>query len=115
MAPAGSAISMIGSMSAVCTSATCPAEDIIWVAQAAPTPCIRMSRLVSKLASQIVGWRNRAINAVAAGGQRFGLVCHLGSCLALMADDSQSDLSAWKFASALLSSSALRPLRLKGL
>ena len=53
-APAGIEISMIGSISAVCTSATLSAEDVIWViAQAAPTPWIISPRLDSRLASQI--------------------------------------------------------------
>src|SRR6202035_3752873 len=38
MAPAGIEISITGSISAVCTSATLSADDVIWViAQAAPT------------------------------------------------------------------------------
>ena len=46
MAPAGIEISMIGSISAVCTNATLSAEDVICViAQAAPTPWIKMPRL----------------------------------------------------------------------
>ena len=54
MAPAGIEISMIGSISAVCTSATMSADDVICViAQAAPTPWIRRPRLESRLASQI--------------------------------------------------------------
>ena len=54
IAPAGIEISMIGIISAVCTSATLSAEDAICViAQAAPTPWIRRPRLESRLASQI--------------------------------------------------------------
>src|SRR6201994_3957475 len=54
MAPAGIEIRKIGSISAVCTSATLSADDVIWVmAQAAPTPWIRMPRLESRLASQM--------------------------------------------------------------
>ena len=46
MAPAGIEISMIGSISAVCTSATLSADDVICViAQAAPTPWINIPRL----------------------------------------------------------------------
>ena len=54
MAPAGIEISMIGSISAVCTSATLSADVVICViAQAAPTPWIRIPRLDSRLASQM--------------------------------------------------------------
>ena len=54
MAPAGIEISMIGSISAVCTSATLLADDVICViAQAAPTPWIRSPRLDNRLASQM--------------------------------------------------------------
>ena len=54
MAPAGIEISMIGSISAVCTSATLSADDVICViAQAAPTPWIRRPRLDNRLASQM--------------------------------------------------------------
>ncbi len=54
MAPAGIEISMIGSIKAVCTSATLSAEAAICViAQAAPTPWIRRPRLESRLASQM--------------------------------------------------------------
>ena len=54
MAPAGIEISMIGSISAVCTSATLSADDVICViAQAAPTPWISRPRLESRLASQM--------------------------------------------------------------
>ena len=54
MAPAGIEISMIGSIRAVCTSATLSAEAAICViAQAAPTPWIRRPRLESRLASQM--------------------------------------------------------------
>ena len=65
MAPAGIEISMIGSISAVCTSATLSADDVICViAQAAPTPWIRRPRLESRLASQIR--RNTACRSGAA-------------------------------------------------
>ncbi len=54
MAPAASDSSMIGSIRAVWTSATMPADDVIWVIdQAAPTPLIIRPRLVSRLAVQI--------------------------------------------------------------
>ena len=54
MAPAGIEISMIGSIRAVCTSATLSAEAAICViAQAAPTPWISRPRLESRLASQM--------------------------------------------------------------
>src|ERR1700732_415344 len=54
MAPAGIEISITGSISAVCTSATLSADDVIWViAQAAPTAWINRPRLESRLASQI--------------------------------------------------------------
>ncbi len=54
MAPAGIAISMTGSISAVCTSATLSAEEVICViAQAAPTPWIKIPRLETRLASQM--------------------------------------------------------------
>jgi hypothetical protein len=54
MAPAGIEISMIGNINAVCTSATLSADDAICViAQAAPTPWIRIPRLDSRLASQM--------------------------------------------------------------
>ncbi|OIQ70947.1 hypothetical protein GALL_474380 [mine drainage metagenome] len=53
-APAGIEISMTGNISAVCTSATLSADDVIWVmAQAAPTAWINRPRLESRLASQI--------------------------------------------------------------
>ena len=64
MAPAGIEISMIGSISAVCTSATLSADDVICViAQAAPTPWISRPRLESRLASQM---RRKTRNAAAA-------------------------------------------------
>ena len=54
IAPAGIEISMTGSISAVCTSATLSADDAICViAQAAPTPWISRPRLESRLASQM--------------------------------------------------------------
>ena len=65
MAPAGIEISITGSISAVCTSATLSASAVIWViAQAAPTPWIRIPRLESRLASQIrlkIECRNGAV------------------------------------------------------
>ena len=65
MAPAGIEISMIGSISAVCTSATLSADDVICViAQAAPTPWISMPRLDNRLASQMR--RNTACRSGAA-------------------------------------------------
>src|SRR5438309_5283524 len=70
MAPAGIEISMIGSINAVCTSATLSAEDVIWVIdQAAPTPWINSPRLESRLASQIrrnTGCRSGAVTLSAA-------------------------------------------------
>ena len=70
MAPAGIEISMIGSISAVCTSATLSADDVICViAQAAPTPWISRPRLDSRLASQMrrnTGWRSGAVMPSAA-------------------------------------------------
>src|SRR6185437_13168011 len=75
MAPAGIEISMIGSISAVCTSATLSADEVIWViAQAAPTPWIRMPRLESRLASQMrrnTVWRSGAVIPSAERGGRF--------------------------------------------
>ncbi len=54
MAPAGIEISMTGSISAVCTSATLSADDVICViAQAAPTAWINRPRLDNRLASQM--------------------------------------------------------------
>ena len=76
MAPAGIEISMIGSISAVCTSATLSAEDVICViAQAAPTPWIRMPRLETRLASQIrrnTACRSGAAMLSVAKRERFG-------------------------------------------
>ncbi len=76
MAPAGIEISMIGSISAVCTRATLSAEDVICViAQAAPTPWIRMPRLETRLASQIrlkTEWRSGAVMLSGAKDGRFG-------------------------------------------
>ena len=87
MAPAGIEISMIGSISAVCTSATLSADDVICViAQAAPTPWISRPRLDKRLASQMR--RNTAMPqrggdaVVAVGGFRrfshipFRLACY---------------------------------------
>ena len=75
MAPAGIAISMIGSIKAVCTSATLSADDVICViAQAAPTPWINSPRLDSRLASQIrrnTECRNGAATPLAANTRRF--------------------------------------------
>src|SRR6266404_5312841 len=54
MAPAGIEISITGSISAVWTSATLSADDVICViAQAAPTAWINRPRLESRLASQM--------------------------------------------------------------
>ena len=76
MAPAGIEISMIGSISAVCTSATLSADDVICViAQAAPTPWISMPRLESRLASQMrrnTECRSGAAMLSAAKRERFG-------------------------------------------
>ena len=76
MAPAGIEISMIGSISAVCTSATLSADDVICViAQAAPTPWIRMPRLETRLASQMrlkTEWRSGAVMLSGAKDWRFG-------------------------------------------
>ena len=81
MAPAGIEISMIGSISAVCTSATLSADDVICViAQAAPTPWIRMPRLESRLASQMrrnTVWRSGAVMPSAERGGRFGRFGHI--------------------------------------
>ena len=76
MAPAGIEISITGSISAVCTSATLSADDVIWViAQAAPTPWISRPRLESRLASQMrrnTGCRSGAVRPSAAKLGRFG-------------------------------------------
>ena len=76
IAPAGIAISMIGSISAVCTSATLSAEVVICViAQAAPTPWINMPRLETRLASQMrrnTACRNGAAMLSGAKRERFG-------------------------------------------
>src|ERR1700730_14378039 len=76
MAPAGIEISMIGSISAVCTSATLSADDVICVmAQAAPTPWISSPRLDSRLASQMrrnTACRNGAVTLSAANILGFG-------------------------------------------
>ncbi len=76
MAPAGIEISMIGSISAVCTSATLSADDVICVmAQAAPTPWINSPKLESRLASQIrrnTECRSGAVTLSAANVLRFG-------------------------------------------
>ena len=70
IAPAGIAISITGNISAVCTSATLSADEAICViAQAAPTPWIRMPRLESRLASQMrrkIECRNGAVMPSAA-------------------------------------------------
>ena len=73
MAPAGIEISMTGSISAVCTSATLSADDVICViAQAAPTPWISSPRLDNRLASQMR--RNTACRsgAVTPSAAKFG-------------------------------------------
>ncbi len=83
IAPAGIAISIIGSISAVCTSATLSADEAICViAQAAPTPWIRMPRLESRLASQMrrnTVWRSGAVIPSAEKGGRFGASVISGS------------------------------------
>ena len=80
MAPAGIAISMTGSIKAVCTSATLSADEVICViAQAAPTPWIRMPRLESRLASQMrrnTECRSGAATPSAAKSERFRLFGH---------------------------------------
>ena len=76
MAPAGIEISITGSINAVCTSATLSADGVICViAQAAPTPWIRMPRLESRLASQMrrnTMCRSGAVMPSAATVGRFG-------------------------------------------
>jgi len=76
MAPAGIEISMIGSINAVCTSATLSADDVICViAQAAPTPWIRRPRLETRLAIQIrrnSACRNGAAKPSPENIERFG-------------------------------------------
>src|SRR5450755_4132184 len=100
MAPAGIEISMIGSINAVCTSATLSADDVIWgMAQAAQTPCINSPKLESRLASQIrrktecrsgavtlsaanillFGW-SIIVRSVSAGGGRPSIPCDLKRC-----------------------------------
>jgi hypothetical protein len=74
---------MIGSISAVCTSATLSAEEVICViAQAAPTPWIMIPRLETRLASQMR--RNTACRSGAAmpsvgRRRRFGWSVMIGS------------------------------------
>src|ERR1700712_5361169 len=76
MAPAGIEISMIGSISAVWTSATLSADDVICVmAQAAPTPWINSPKLESRHASQMrrnTEWRSGAVTLSAEKVDRFG-------------------------------------------
>ena len=76
MAPAGIEISMIGSIRAVCTSATLSAAEVICViAQAAPTLWIIRPRLESRLATQIrrnIACRSGAARPSAANAVRFG-------------------------------------------
>ena len=76
MAPAGIEISMIGSINAVCTSATLSADDVICVmAQAEPTPWINRPRLDSRLASQMrrnTACRSGAVTPSAANLGCFG-------------------------------------------
>src|SRR5712671_7049631 len=83
MAPAGIEISMIGSISAVCTSATLSADDVIWVmAHAAPTPWINSPKLESRLASQMrrnTECRSGAMTLSAANILRFGSSVITGS------------------------------------
>ena len=65
---------MIGSDVAVWTSATMSADEVISViAQAAPTPWIRMPRLESRLASQMrrkIECRNGAADRFQSGASR---------------------------------------------
>ena len=80
MAPAGIEISMIGSISAVWTSATLSAADVICViAQAAPTLWIIKPRLDSRLASQMR--RNSLIRSGAARPFWEGGACLGGSVM----------------------------------
>ena len=83
MAPAGIEISMIGSISAVCTSATLSADDVICViAQAAPTAWINSPRLDNRLASQIrrnTACRSGAVTLSAAKFGRCGCSVMAGS------------------------------------
>src|SRR5882724_6971591 len=73
MAPAGIEISMIGSIKAVCTSATLSADDVICViAQAAPTPWIRIPRFETRLASQMRRNTECRNGAVMLSVERFG-------------------------------------------
>ena len=85
IAPAGIEISMIGSIKAVCTSATLSAEEAICViAQAAPTPWIIRPRLDNRLASQIrrkIVCRSGAVTPSAANSERFGVSRHVSSPL----------------------------------
>ena len=54
IAPAAIEINIVGSIAAVCTSATLSADEVISViAQAAPTPCTSMPKFDSRLASQM--------------------------------------------------------------
>ena len=77
IAPAGIEISMIGSINAVCTSATLSADEVISViAHAAPTPWISRPRLDSRLASQMrrnTEWRSGAAMLSPANIDRFGI------------------------------------------
>src|ERR1700719_4974712 len=88
MAPAGIEISITGSISAVCTSATLSADDVICViAQAAPTAWINKPRLESRLASQILRnteCRSGAARLLAANIERFG--CRVMACSVDAAD-----------------------------
>ena len=81
MAPAGIEISMIGSIKAVCTSATLSADEVICViAQAAPTPWINRPRLESRLASQMrrnTGMPQRRRDAVGGKQLAFRLFGHI--------------------------------------
>ncbi len=80
MAPAGIEISMIGSIKAVCTSATLSADEVIWViAQAAPTPWINRPRLDTRLASQMrrnTAMAQRRGDAVGGKGRALHLFGH---------------------------------------
>ena len=98
MAPAGIEISIIGSISAVCTSATLSADDVICViAQAAPTPWISRPRLESRLASQIrrnTACRSGAVMLSAANFGCFGcsvMVRSVGAPAAACLDSLRSE------------------------
>jgi len=73
---------MIGSISAVCTSATLSAEDVICViAQAAPTPWINIPRFETRLASQIRRAAVSLTNNIAEGHGRYHYLEQIKFCL----------------------------------